>query len=377
MPHSIDAQLAQLPSEVHARLAQHRFDAERFKRLAARLGTEQPQDNFVKGTIRAPEPTDIVNMPEPGSSEYLRFEAAGAALLAAGQVALVVLAGGMATRMGGVVKALVEALPGKTFLDLRLAEIEAIRRRFGQAPAFWMMTSQATDRGIREALGPKLDGSQIAVFSQHLSLRLTPTGSVFVDAAGNPSEHAPGHGDLPDALRESGLLPAFVKRGGKLLMITNLDNLGGTLDPAIIGFHLAHGRPVTSEVVDKLDADRGGIPVYVDDKLCVLEEFRIPPSFDPQIVRVFNTNVFWCNAQALLELEIPWTFFTVKKSVNGQPVIQFERLVNEITSYLPTRYLHLPREGDRSRFLPVKDDAELERRRPEILAVARARGLAQ
>ena len=32
------------------------------------------------------------------------------------------MAGGMATRMGSVVKALVEALPGRTFLDLRLAE---------------------------------------------------------------------------------------------------------------------------------------------------------------------------------------------------------------------------------------------------------------
>ncbi len=37
--------------------------------------------------------------------------------LAEGRLAFVVLAGGMATRMGGVVKALVEPLPGRTFLD--------------------------------------------------------------------------------------------------------------------------------------------------------------------------------------------------------------------------------------------------------------------
>ena len=37
---------------------------------------------------------------------------------------MVVLAGGMATRMGGVVKALVEIVPGLTFMDARLAERE-------------------------------------------------------------------------------------------------------------------------------------------------------------------------------------------------------------------------------------------------------------
>jgi UTP--glucose-1-phosphate uridylyltransferase len=204
---------------------------------------------------------------------------------------------------------------------------------------------------------------------------VTPQGNVFFDKKGQPSEHAPGHGDLPDALRESGLLEAFVKRGGKVVMMCNIDNMGGTLDPVAIGFHLAHGKSVTAEVVDKLPTDRGGIPVYVDGKLCILEEFRIPPSFDPSTVRVFATNVFYFDAQALLGLDMKWTYFTVNKKVDDQPVVQFERLVNEVTSSLATAYLHMPRNGAVSRFLPVKDNDELAARVPEILAVARARGI--
>jgi UTP--glucose-1-phosphate uridylyltransferase len=169
-------------------------------------------------------------------------------------------------------------------------------------------------------------------------------------------------------------LERFVARGGKTLMMTNVDNLGGAIDPVILGFHLAHGLPVTSEVVDKLGSDRGGIPVRVDGKPCVLEEFRIPPSFNTASVRVFNTNVFHFDAKALLELDMPWTFFTVTKKVDGKNVIQFERLVNEVTSALPTKYLHLPRTGPDSRFLPVKDNEELVARIPEIEVVARARG---
>jgi UTP--glucose-1-phosphate uridylyltransferase len=371
---TLDAQLAALPADVKSTLERCGFDAARLKRLAAPLQSGVAADNLVKGTIAPPAPGDVVQLPAPGSAEHERLTALGRAALQRGEYALVVLAGGMATRMGGVVKALVDAVPGKSFLDLRLREVEVIRERYGKLPPLWLMTSQSTDEKIKQALGARRQGDDVATFLQELSLRLTPEGNVFLGADGRPSEHAPGHGDLPDALKRSGLLERFVARGGKTLMMTNIDNLGGTLDPLILGFHLAHGLPVTSEVVDKLGSDRGGIPVRVNDKPCVLEEFRIPPSFDPATVRVFNTNVFHFDAKALLELDMPWTFFTVTKKVEDQPVVQFERLVNEVTSVLPTKYLHLPRTGEKSRFLPVKDNEELEARRPEIELIAKANG---
>jgi hypothetical protein len=113
----------------------------------------------------------------------------------------------------------------------------------------------------------------------------------------------------------------------------------------------------------------------VDGALCVLEEFRIPKSFDPASVRVFNTNVFHFDARTLSELDIPWTYFRVTKRVDEHPVIQFERLVNEVTSFLSSRYLLVPRNGAGARFLPVKDNEELAQRRGEIELVARSRGM--
>ncbi|HVJ15412.1 MAG TPA: UTP--glucose-1-phosphate uridylyltransferase [Polyangiaceae bacterium] len=370
-------QLKQLPADARETLASYNFDEQRFLRLGAELRDGKHDDGVVHGKIEPPYEGDVVGMPATGSAEYERLKALGEAELAAGRVALVVLAGGMATRMGGVVKALVEALPGKTFLELRLDEIAAVERRYGKAPPFWLMTSDATEEKTRAALDGNLDDDRVATFTQYLSLRLTPKGDIFLDQNGQPSLHAPGHGDLPDALRRSGLLDRFVARGGRTLMMTNLDNMGGTLDAAIIGFHLNHGKPVTSEVVDKLADDRGGIPVRVDGKLRVLEEFRIPKSFDPATVRVFNTNVFHFDAVALRDLKMDWRFYTVKKKVGGQDVIQFERIVNEVTAELPTQYLHVPRTGPEARFLPVKDNDELAQRRPEIEAVARARGFSQ
>src|SRR3954463_15737897 len=87
---SLDQQLAELPPDVQARLAHHRFDPERFKQLAGRLASESAEDNFVKGKISPPKPDDIQQLPAPGSAEYTRLSELGAQALKRGQVALLV-----------------------------------------------------------------------------------------------------------------------------------------------------------------------------------------------------------------------------------------------------------------------------------------------
>src|SRR5690606_29967925 len=110
-----------------------------------------------------------------GSGEHARLHQQGLDCMRRGELALCVLAGGMATRMGGVVKALVEALPGHTFLDLRLREREVMSRLAGREVPLWLMTSEATDGPIRAALGDRL-GKGVETFVQCASLRLTPEG---------------------------------------------------------------------------------------------------------------------------------------------------------------------------------------------------------
>jgi UTP--glucose-1-phosphate uridylyltransferase len=270
------------------------------------------------------------------------------------------------------VKALCEVFDGHTFLDLRLAENRASNARSGAVVPLWLMTSEATDAAIRSALedAPK----HVTCFMQNLSLRLTPEGGLFYEDTGAPSVHATGHGDLVDALRRSGLLEPFLSRGGKYVWLTNIDNLGASMDEALLGQFIASGADVQCEVCPKA-GDKGGIPVHAEGKLQVLEEFRLPPSFDARSVDVFNTNTFLVSAEKLARTPFTWTFFEVEKKVDGRPAIQFERLIQEITAHLSTTYVKIPRDGDASRFLPVKDFDELASRRPTIEAVARARGM--
>ena len=376
MTPSLSRQLAGLPLPLNDLLRRHAFDEGQLLRHANRLKSDGDPilRNRVVGEVNAPRKTDLASLAVEGSSEYHACLQQGEDALRRGECAMVVLAGGMATRMGGIVKALVEAIPGRTFLDMRLLEQATLSERLGRRFPLWMMTSHATDTAIRAKLGALAGGLELAVFSQGLSVRLAPDGSLFLGQDGLPSLYAPGHGDLTDALKASGLLQRFVDKGGRWLTVANLDNLGASLDPAVVGWHILNSPEVTCEVVDKTDADRGGIPVRYEDRPVVLEEFRLPEGFDPATVRVFNTNTFHFDARALLELDMEFTFFTVYKQVQGQQVVQFERLLGEVTSSLSTKFLRVPRTGNGSRFLPAKDHAELNARRAEIQSVARARG---
>jgi UTP--glucose-1-phosphate uridylyltransferase len=382
-PHSdLQKQLAAIDPSIMAQLGAAGFDATRFMGLASTLTEGDPETrrrlrNVVKGEVTPPRPGEVGELPPAGSPEHERLRARGAEALARGELAFCTMAGGMATRMGGIVKALAEVFDGHTFLDLRLAENRSASARAGKPVPLWLMTSEATDEALREALVKAGAPSHVACFKQDLSLRLNPDGTLFLDDEGKPSLHATGHGDLIDALRRSKLLGGFIANGGKYVWITNVDNLGASIDEAILGrFALAaeRGIDVQCEVCPKA-GDKGGIPVHAEGKLQVLEEFRLPPEFDPKTVDVFNTNTFLVRADAIAKADFPFTYFEVEKNVDGRPAIQFERLIQEITAYLPSTYLRVPREGAASRFLPVKDDAELARRRDDIRAVARARGM--
>jgi UTP--glucose-1-phosphate uridylyltransferase len=372
----LTGELDALPEELRERLRRAGFDVARFVSLAATLAHGTPAErrkvrNRVAGPVRPPDDCELLAVPGPDSREY----ATGLEAIRKGSLALCVMAGGMATRMGGVVKALVEALPGRTFLSLRLAENAAWSKRAGRDNPLWLMTSDATDGPIRGALEAAHAPARVRTFTQDLGLRLTPEAKLFREDTGEPSTYATGHGDLVDAVRRSGLLRAFRASGGEYVWIANLDNLGATVDPAILGLFIESGRDVMVEVCDKAEGDKGGIPVWSEGKLQVLEEFRLPEGFDPASVRVFNTNTFLVRAEALETAAIRWNWFEVEKEVGGRRAIQFERLLQELTAALGAAYVRVPREGPSSRFLPVKDMGELAKRKPEIEAVARARGM--
>lgn len=355
---TLEEQLDALPSTLRDRLAKRSFDP---AQLIAWAADDRSADarNRITGEVKPVPVQDLASLPAAGTDEHTALAQRGEAILAAGQLAVCVLAGGMATRMGGVVKSLVEVVDGHTFLDLRLREMAALARRHGRTVPLWLMTSEPTDGPIREALREG-GHDDAATFEQHVSLRLADDAPrLWLDDDGQPSVYATGHGDLPSALVASGQLEGFVEGGGRYVWISNIDNLGARVDPALLAAHADAGNPVTVEVVDKHAGDKGGGPVLHDGAPIICEHFRLPLDFDADQVPVFNTNTFIIDAKALLELDFDWTYVRVNKQVRGRPAVQFERLLGEITVPLRPRFAHVSREGEHSRFLPVKSHDDL------------------
>jgi UTP--glucose-1-phosphate uridylyltransferase len=354
----------QLDPALAARLAPWGFDPAQLDAFIARCALPT-SSNAVKGTLTAPSPDDVRPLPAPGTAEHARLTKLGREALAQKKVGVVILAGGMATRFGGVVKAVVPVLGERTFLQLKLDDV---RSSGGPDVPVYVMSSFATHERLLQHVR-ELGAKHVEVFAQFASLRLTPQGALFKEADGDVSPYATGHGDLTFALRKSGLLKKFRDAGGTVLMMSNVDNLGATLDPAVIGAHLDRGLALSAEVVRKAKGDKGGAPARLDGVPQIIEGFRFPADFDQDSIPVFNTNTFMMDAAAIdRDFELP--FYKVEKKVDGATAIQFERLVGELTAFLPSTFLEVPREGASSRFLPVKDPEELASRLPTIRLVA-------
>jgi UTP--glucose-1-phosphate uridylyltransferase len=354
-----------------AALERYGFDPETFEALRGRVAARElsPESNVVHGVVEPPTAQDLTPLPAPGEPGADEARAAGIAALERGAVAQIVLAGGMATRFGGVVKAILEAVDGRSFLEVKLAQNRALEEALGVRVPVALMTSFATDEAIRAHVAER-DLGDPYLFHQFVSLRLDEAGELFREADGRLSLYAPGHGDLFAASRRSGALEAFRERGVRMVMVSNVDNLGARVDPSVVGMHVLAARPLTCEVARK-EGDLGGAPVLVDGRLQLLEGPRFPPSFDQDLVPVFNTNTALFDLD-VLDREYDLTWLYVRKQVADRTAVQLERVYHEVSAVVATAYLEVPRRGPRGRFLPIKTPADLERMQEDLRELLRS-----
>jgi UTP--glucose-1-phosphate uridylyltransferase len=155
-------------------------------------------------------------------------------------------------------------------------------------------------------------------------------------------------------------------------MMSNVDNLTATLDPAIIGAHLESGAALTAEMAPKEPGDKGGAPARVGGKAQIVEAFRFPEDFDQERIPVFNTNTFVLDAAAI-DVDFPLTWFAVNKTVDGKAAVQFERLVGELTAFLDSAFLRVERHGPDARFQPIKTPEDIDKELPDIVKALKAR----
>ncbi len=364
-------------------LRKYNFDEDRFRADQATIvsGELTTSSATVTGTIRpAPEVTEVVF-----DASAVNIQAQGEQALKAGEVAHVVLNGGMATRFGGVVKGVVEVFDGKSFIGLKAEDCAQASKHFGAPVPLVLMNSFATDASTRQHIadnqGFGLSENDILYFQQSISVRMNEDGSLFVGDDGRPSYHAPGHGDFFNSIRASGVLAQLKERGVKYLIFSNVDNLGATIDPVVVGHHVASGKAMSAEVTQKQRTasgawDKGGAPAQLESGLVqVVEGFRFPADFAQETLPDFSTNNMMFTLEAL-DQEVRLDRYLVKKKVDGRPALQLESITCEASGVLdvdgkpllPVNLLRVPREGEFGRFFPVKEPIDLDASRDKLKA---------
>lgn len=333
------------------------LDPIRFDALRAGLvdGSRSPANDLVSGDFGVPGPEYVTELPLADTPEYHEALAAGWLALRDGEVACVILNGGMATRFGGVVKGVVEVVDGKTFLEVKLDQAAQIASLAGGQIPVAIMNSWATAGPTKELLA-RYDQPSPIYFEQRVSLRLRHDGELFRTADDRVSLHGCGHGDFLEVFRASGTLDVLRDRGVRHVFVSNVDNLAARPDPLVIGAHILSQRSATLEATDTA-GEPGGAPVLVDGRRRHLESSQFPPGFDRSGL-LLSTNTITFDIDSLdREFDPPWLF--VEKDIGGRLAVQFERAIAAGCEELPTTILHVPAGGDTGRFLPVKTPADL------------------
>ena len=184
-----------LDETTRAALARFRFDTIVLDKLRASLAASGGEafTGRLTGEVGLPRPGDLTELPPLDSSESRELAKLGSAALTDGQVGVVILAGGMATRFGGVVKAVVDVVPGHSFLQLKLADVGRAAAAAGGKVSVFLLGSHATSDVLRQAVNEvALPGVSIEVLEQSVTLRLTATGELFREQSGRVSPCATG-----------------------------------------------------------------------------------------------------------------------------------------------------------------------------------------
>ncbi len=300
------------------------------------------------------------------------------------ETAVLKLNGGLGTGMGlERAKSLLPVHDGLTFLDLIARQVLHFRKTSGHMRLL-TMNSFSTSADTRAALArypelgapddiellqnkaPKVDAATLrpAVWEKDRELEWCP----------------PGHGDLYAVLATGGTLDRLLADGIRYVFVSNSDNLGATLDLALLTWFAQSGAPFMMEVTARTPSDRKGGHLALrpahsaqgGDQLLLRESAQCPEDDmgafqDITRHRYFNTNNLWLrldrlrDALAASDGSLPLPLIPNKKTVdprdkNSPTVFQLETAMGAAIECFPdARAVDVPR----SRFAPVKTTADL------------------
>ncbi|MFK7851049.1 MAG: UTP--glucose-1-phosphate uridylyltransferase [Akkermansiaceae bacterium] len=299
-----------------------------------------------------------------------------------GAVAVIKLNGGLGTGMGlQGPKSLLPVRDGVNFLDLMVRQILSLREESGEKVRLLLMnsfnTSADTLAHLKQYASQGLAAAEEVEMMQNMIPKIDAKTLKPVEWPADPDQEwcPPGHGDVYPALVGSGWLDRLLDEGVKYAFVSNSDNLGAVLDPALLSYFAESGAPFMMEVTRRTAADKKGGHLAErnsDGRLLLREVAQCPDSDLDAFQNIdkhqyFNTNSLWLNLAKLKEQ------LTVDSGVLPLPMIKNKKTVDPRDPESPAVFQleiamgaaiecfegALAVEVPRSRFAAVKTTADL------------------
>ena len=228
------------------------------------------------------QPAPVIGLPRTEADQQAAREAraAGEARIAAGQVAVLTVAGGQGSRLGfdGPKGAFpIGPVSGMTLFELFSRTVAAVRKRY-QAPLPWLIMTSEANHAETEAFFAEHDffglaSDSVRFFTQAMIPSVDFQGRMLLAAPDRVAVNPNGHGGTLLALRESGVLEELRTTGVELIHYFQVDNpLVAIADPVFLGYHELRGAEMSSKAVEKTGPEeKVGVFARVNNRPAVIE----------------------------------------------------------------------------------------------------------
>lgn len=330
---------------------------------------------FENGTIPEMQISPIEDSRLPNIDELDEYKEHGKTLIK--QAIAIKLNGGLGTSMGmEFAKSLLPVKDNKSFLDITVQQALTLQDEHGGSIPLALMNSYNTHKDTLSELRHKDGISQLPIcFIQHKFPKIRQDTLTPAEYPDNPEYewNPPGHGDLIASLYLSGVLETLLRQGRRYALISNIDNLGATIDLRLLGYMAKENIPFLMEVARRSKNDcKGGHLARHKDGHLILRELNQCHSNDlnefQNIQRhsLFNTNNIWVNLVELKKYiqqhgipKLPLILSTGTVNPHDSttpPVFKIESALGAAISYFPGAKAVIT---NRDRFIPVKKTDDL------------------
>jgi UDP-N-acetylglucosamine/UDP-N-acetylgalactosamine diphosphorylase len=257
----------------------------------------------------------------------------GTHLLKEGKGALVVLAGGVGTRLGhhapkGCFE--VTRVRKKTLYQLIYEKVKAASHLVGRPLPVAIMTSGQTDQETREYF-KKIGEEQFQFFLQSDFPVHDEEGKSFIGFS--PS----GNGDLFASLKRSPLFQEWKERGIQFVQVIAVDNpLALPFDPELFGFHDQEGNEATLVVGKRVrPEEKTGVIATVDGSIQVVEYMELNEEQREIVAYPYaNFGIYIFNLDFIERMsKVKLPIHVAHKRVEGVPCRKYERFIFDVLPF--------------------------------------------